>query len=480
MSEGPLPSPPPWTSFLVGVSAGAVTVASVALLWHYRKSLRHRIQGSNGGRNGHPSSEPRPVTPDTLDGTAAFSTQRSLFLTDNNLGLTSQHALTVTDMSVTAEVMGRGGGGGGGIGGVGGGGGGEDEQGDPDQLYRHENNQSLLNLLFNIAEDQAKKEGFIHRGITCNMCQASPICGIRYKCANCVDFDICERCEPHDRHNRLHTFIKIKIPIPPLANPRTVLFKPFYPGKEKVIKRVTWDDVNKLKKITHFDQYEIEALHEQFRVLCNKEQGITREVYDQCVGPLGLEKSLLLERLFKYYDANGDGYIDFTEFTCGLSTLVKGSFQEKVKYAFEGYDLEGVGSISRDNLRQMFKAYFYVTIELVRDVVKACEEEMMANFDDNQGRPVSSLFSAPIPSDTGAQITTTNGKIPFPGNPGSKEDMWPVMEAMSQDAIEEMVDNVFKMAKIDADQRITLDQFKNLAIVDSSLVAWFDSLGPIF
>ena len=43
----------------------------------------------------------------------------------------------------------------------------------------------------------------------------------------------------------------------------------------------------------------------------------------------------------------------------------------------------------------------------------------MANFDDNQGRPVSSLFSAPIPSDTGAPITT-NGKIPFPGNPGSK------------------------------------------------------------
>lgn len=108
-----------------------------------------------GGRNSHPSSDPCPVTPDTLDGTAAFSTQRSLFLTDNNLGITSQHALTVTDMSVTAEVMGRGGGGGGG--GVGGGGGGEDEQGDPDQVYRHENNQSLLNLLFNIAEDQAKK-----------------------------------------------------------------------------------------------------------------------------------------------------------------------------------------------------------------------------------------------------------------------------------------------------------------------------------
>lgn len=471
MSEGTSPSSPTWMTFLVGVSAGAVTVASVALLWHHRESLRQRIRGRKEVATNHRQAESYPgpsdmVAMETLSTT--FSTQRSI-LNDTNPGMASQHALLVTDMSVTAEAVGRGERGRGGGGGEGGG----------DQIDRHEDNQSLLNLLFNIAEDQAKKEGFIHRGITCNMCQASPICGIRYKCASCVDFDICERCEPHDRHSRLHTFIKIKIPIPPLANPRTVLVKPFYPGKEKVIKRLTWDDVNKLKAISHFDQYEIEALHEQFRVLCNKEQGITREVYDQCLGPLGLEKSLLLERLFKFYDANGDGYIDFSEFICGLSTLVKGSFEEKVKYAFEGYDLEGVGSISRDNLRQMFKAYFYVTIELVRDVVKACEEEMMANFDDNQGRPVSSLFSAPIPSDTGAPLTA-NGKIPFPGNPGSTEDMWPVMEAMSQDAIEEMVDNVFKMAKIDPDQRISFEQFKGLAIVDNSLVAWFDSLGPIF
>ena len=32
------------------------------------------------------------------------------------------------------------------------------------------------------------------------------------------------------------------------------------------------------------------------------------------------------------------------------------------------------------------------------------------------------------------------------------EDMWPVMEAMSQDAIEEMVEDVFKMANADIDQ----------------------------
>ena len=95
--------------------------------------------------------------------------------------------------------------------------------------------QHLLNLLFNIAEDQARKEGYIHRGITCNSCQASPICGIRYKCSSCVDYDVCERCEAKDDHNKTHLFIKIKIPMPPLTNPRAPCLKPLYPGE--VIKK---------------------------------------------------------------------------------------------------------------------------------------------------------------------------------------------------------------------------------------------------
>ena len=96
--------------------------------------------------------------------------------------------------------------------------------------------QNILNLLFNVAEDQARKEGYIHRGITCNSCQASPVCGVRYKCANCIDYDICENCEANDTHNRTHVFIKIRIPVPPLANPRTPCFQPFYPGNVTKVK----------------------------------------------------------------------------------------------------------------------------------------------------------------------------------------------------------------------------------------------------
>jgi hypothetical protein len=78
-------------------------------------------------------------------------------------------------------------------------------------------------------------EGYVHRGITCNHCNSSPIRGTRYKCANCVDFDLCEGCEALQPHKRTHVFLKIRVPVPPLANPRSALVPILYPGGEFII-----------------------------------------------------------------------------------------------------------------------------------------------------------------------------------------------------------------------------------------------------
>ena len=49
----------------------------------------------------------------------------------------------------------------------------------------------------------------------------------------------------------------------------------------------------------------------------------------------------------------------------------------------------------------MFKAYFHLSMELVRDVVKTMEEGMMESFDDEASKPISSSFAVPIPSGDG-------------------------------------------------------------------------------
>ncbi|ORZ33782.1 hypothetical protein BCR44DRAFT_1415683 [Catenaria anguillulae PL171] len=263
--------------------------------------------------------------------------------------------------------------------------------------------QNLLNLLYSIAEDQARKEGYVHRGITCNHCGSSPIRGTRFKCSNCVDFDVCENCEAQEVHNKTHVFLKIRIPIPPLANPRTALLNPFYPGNRHGTTSTSLDTLQTLQRTTHFDQLELEALDDQFRALATSDRGIPRSVYDQSLGPLGLEKNLITDRIFAFFDADHDGFISFTEFIHGLSVLCKGTLDEKIVAAFHGYDLDGDGKITRQELHAMFKAYFHLSMELVRDVVKAMEEEMMATFDEDANKPVSAAFTAPIPANAQGQ-----------------------------------------------------------------------------
>lgn len=247
--------------------------------------------------------------------------------------------------------------------------------------------------------------------------------------------------------------------------------------------------------------------------------------------------------------------------------------------AFKGYDLDEDGYISRDELYQMFKSYFYLSMELVRDVVSAMEDEMMDNFEFSASQPVSAAFNVAIPSTTssnrnsGSSTSTTSDEeeegeeeeeeevqavdeeqqdpdkeqadgseagpsgarqtkrkkkqrypqkeayfqqqyakeqdrqqehqehplSPFPldystsknkqksnaplqpnGDKKTWEEKFPIMETMSQDAINEMVDKTFKNINCKREGYISLEEFKQCVMTDSSIVSWFEALGTVF
>jgi hypothetical protein len=54
-----------------------------------------------------------------------------------------------------------------------------------------------------------------HEGVWCDNCKTTPLIGARYKCMNCVDYDLCENCESKSEHihNSDHVFCKLKKPI---------------------------------------------------------------------------------------------------------------------------------------------------------------------------------------------------------------------------------------------------------------------------
>lgn len=54
----------------------------------------------------------------------------------------------------------------------------------------------------------------IHRRYSCNSCNVFPIVGTRYRCVQCFDYDLCEKCEDEFGDSHMHPLVKHRIEEP--------------------------------------------------------------------------------------------------------------------------------------------------------------------------------------------------------------------------------------------------------------------------
>jgi len=59
-----------------------------------------------------------------------------------------------------------------------------------------------------------------HHYSRCRVCDAAPIRGTRYRCLQCVDYDLCSKCEASHSHDPMHALVKISkaLPLSPSLN----------------------------------------------------------------------------------------------------------------------------------------------------------------------------------------------------------------------------------------------------------------------
>ena len=285
--------------------------------------------------------------------------------------------------------------------------------------------QTVLGLIYHIAEEQARKEGYVHRGVTCNGCSTLPIRGIRYRCTNCADFDLCELCEAQQIHDRTHLFYKVRIPAPFLGNPRQPQAV-WYPGKPRSSEyALSKEDRVLLCQRTGLQMPVLEALWEQFKCLAAVDYpedptkyclAINRPTFDKCFIPKSTARSpppnLIYDRMFCFYDTNDDGLIGFQEFVFGISSIGYKKPEERSRQIFNGYDIDNDGFVSRADFQRMFTALFNLHKELAKDIVTRIDDEVydedVAREVINSSQALSSAFSGSIPM--GAPSRTSEGK----------------------------------------------------------------------
>uniref|UniRef100_A0A8C9XI63 Guanylyl cyclase-activating protein 1 n=1 Tax=Sander lucioperca TaxID=283035 RepID=A0A8C9XI63_SANLU len=61
--------------------------------------------------------------------------------------------------------------------------------------------------------------------------------------------------------------------------------------------------------------------------------------------------------MFTTFDINNDGFIDFIEYVAALSLVLKGGVKQKLRWYFKLYDIDGSGSIDREELLQIIKVH---------------------------------------------------------------------------------------------------------------------------
>nr|XP_031535512.1 EF-hand calcium-binding domain-containing protein 1-like [Vicugna pacos] len=129
--------------------------------------------------------------------------------------------------------------------------------------------------------------------------------------------------------------------------------------EQRVLKKLVKSISSMVKS---FKKSEIECLIRIFHSLVKRADvrldntGLDRNAFQAILHSVfGMTDDMLMNRVFFAFDKDNDNYINVKEWVKGLSVFLRGTFEEKLKFCFEVYCLNGDGYISREKIFDMLK-----------------------------------------------------------------------------------------------------------------------------
>jgi len=154
--------------------------------------------------------------------------------------------------------------------------------------------------------------------------------------------------------------------------------------------KLTKKDITHLRQVSHFNEDELRALHARFLEISSAVEADGVIDQEELRQALRISNRVLCNRIFRLFDANNDGQINFVEFVQVLSVLAKGTTEEKLKFSFRLYDVDGDGHIDKEELYQMLSASLVdSTLTLSEKEMRDLIDRTFAEVDNNNDGHIS-------------------------------------------------------------------------------------------
>jgi len=144
------------------------------------------------------------------------------------------------------------------------------------------------------------------------------------------------------------------------------------------------ETIDQAIKASNFSEQELKKLYRRFKLLDKDGSGTLTTEEFLSIPDLALNP--LLERILQIFDKNKDEEIQFDEFITVLSTLSdKGSKADKLRFAFQVYDIDGDGYISNGELFRVLKMMVGTNLTDVQ-LQQIVDKSILEGDTDNDGR----------------------------------------------------------------------------------------------